>query len=175
MPLRATARWKRRKRRPAARRASGAVDASRERHAAGQPAGIRTSRANLRFMRAVIQSAYGNPADVLRVADIPDPVPGPREAVVRVRAASVHADVWHVVTGTPRVLRLMGAGRARPKNPVPGTDLAGTVESVGAEVTRFKPGDAVFGETIAGMQWNNGGAWAERCAVPADHLALVPD
>jgi NADPH:quinone reductase-like Zn-dependent oxidoreductase len=94
--------------------------------------------------------------------------------LVRVRAASVHADVWHVVTGWPYVLRLMGAGLRRPKNQVPGTDVAGVVEAVGASVTRFSPGDEVFGETMLGMQWRNGGAFAEYVAAPEDALALKP-
>lgn len=96
------------------------------------------------------------------------------EVLVRVRAASMHADVWHVVTGRPYVLRLMGAGLRRPKTLVPGTDLAGVVESVGANVTRFSPGDEVFGESHAGMQWRNGGAFAEYAAVPQEALALKP-
>lgn len=70
------------------------------------------------------------------------------EVLVRVRAASVHPDVWHVVQGIPRVLRILGAGLRRPKNRVPGIDMAGRVESVGAKVTRFRAGDEVFGEIV---------------------------
>ena len=125
-------------------------------------------------MRAVVQSGYGSPAG-LELVDLPTPVPGPDEVLVRVRAASVHPDVWHVVTGTPYVLRLMGSGVRRPRNPVPGTDLAGQVEAVGEAVTRFRPGDPVFGETIRGMQWVNGGAYAEFATVPESGLALRPD
>jgi NADPH:quinone reductase-like Zn-dependent oxidoreductase len=126
-------------------------------------------------MRAVLQSGYGAPADVLTIGDIPVPTPGPREVLVRVKAASVHPDVWHVVTGLPRVLRLMGAGLRAPKQPVPGTDMAGVVEAVGAEITRFKIGDAVFGETILGMQWVNGGAYAEYVTAHEDSLELKPE
>lgn len=122
-------------------------------------------------MRAVIQSGYGQPSEVLHLGDVDRPAFGDDEVLVRVRAASVHPDVWHVVTGTPRVLRLMGSGVRRPKDVVPGTDMAGQVEAVGASVTRFAPGDEVFGETIAGMQWRNGGAYAEY--VPASEDALV--
>tara|TARA_Y100000294_G_scaffold79889_1_gene75033 strand:+ start:2086 stop:2289 length:204 start_codon:yes stop_codon:yes gene_type:complete len=57
--------------------------------------------------------------------DIPKPVVADDEVLVRVRAASVHPDVWHVLTGLPYVLRMMGAGLHKPKNPVPGTDLPG--------------------------------------------------
>lgn len=125
-------------------------------------------------MRAVVQEGYGAPDEVLRVREIERPVIGDEQVLVRVRAASVHPDVWHVVTGRPYVLRLMGAGARRPKNPVPGTDVAGVVEAVGKSVTRFVPGDEVFGETMLGMQWRNGGAFAEYVAAPQDALALKP-
>jgi NADPH:quinone reductase-like Zn-dependent oxidoreductase len=125
-------------------------------------------------MRAVVQTGYGRPSEVLEVRELDLPSVGDDEVLVRVRAASVHPDVWHVVTGLPRVLRLMGSGVRRPKNVVPGTDMAGQVESVGAGVTRFRPGDEVFGETIRGMQWRNGGAYAEYVAVAEDALAAKP-
>jgi len=76
-------------------------------------------------MRAVVQDAYGEPDDVLRLDEVERPAPGAGEVLVRVRAASLHVDVWHVVTGWPHVLRLMGSGVRRPKRRVPGTDLAG--------------------------------------------------
>jgi len=94
--------------------------------------------------------------------------------LVRVHAASVHPDVWHVVSGRPHVLRLMGAGFFKPKNPIPGTDMAGVVEAVGQDVKQFQPGDEVFGETIGSMQWINGGAYAEYVAVAEERLALKP-
>jgi len=125
-------------------------------------------------MRAVVQAGYGDPADVLAVRAVPTPAVGDDEVRVRVRAASVHPDVWHVVTGLPWVLRLMGSGVRRPTPPIPGTDLAGEVESVGARVTRFRPGDEVFGETITGMQWRNGAAYAEYVTVAQDALAEKP-
>ena len=126
------------------------------------------------MMKAIIQDKYGSPDDVLQLREIDKPVVGDDEVLVRVRAASVHPDVWHVVTGRPYVLRLMGAGLLRPKNPVPGTDVAGHVESVGKNVTQFRPGDEVFGETLNGFQWANGGAFAEYVSVPQDALALKP-
>jgi NADPH:quinone reductase-like Zn-dependent oxidoreductase len=125
-------------------------------------------------MKAIVQDKYGSPDDVLQLREIAKPVVGDGEVLVRVRAASVHPDVWHVVTGRPYVLRLMGAGLLKPKNPVPGTDVAGEVESVGKDVTRFRPGDEVFGETHRGLQWRNGGAFAEYASVPQDVLALKP-
>lgn len=126
-------------------------------------------------MRAVVQHAYGEPSAVLEVQEIDPPAVGDDQVLVRVRAASVHPDVWHVVTGLPRVLRLMGSGVRRPTDVVPGTDMAGQVEAVGSQVTRFRPGDEVFGETIPpGMQWRNGGAYAKYVAVAEDALAPKP-
>ncbi|MFC4588806.1 NAD(P)-dependent alcohol dehydrogenase [Sphaerisporangium corydalis] len=124
-------------------------------------------------MKAVVQSSYGSP-DVLAVREIGRPAVKDDEVLVRVHAASVHPDVWHVVSGRPYVLRLMGAGLRGPKNPVPGTDMAGRVESAGRNVTRFRPGDEVFGETVRGNQWRNGGAFAEYVSVPEDALAPKP-
>jgi len=125
------------------------------------------------LVRAVVQDRYASP-ETLRVREVPTPVAGDGEVLVRVRAASVHPDVWHVVTGRPYVLRLMGAGLRRPKNRIPGTDVAGDVVAVGASVTRFRPGDEVFGETTMGHQWLNGGAFAEYVPVPQDALARKP-
>lgn len=125
-------------------------------------------------MKAVVQDRYG-PVDVLAVRDVAMPVIGEREVLVRVRAASLHPDVWHVVTGRPYILRLMGAGLRRPLNPIPGTDMAGVVEQVGPQAKRFRPGDLVFGETVAAMQWVHGGAFAEFVSVGEDLLALKPD
>ena len=125
-------------------------------------------------MKAIVQDRYGAPDDVLQLREIDRPGVGDDEVLVRVRAASVHADVWHVVTGRPYVLRLMGAGLQKPKNPVPGTDLAGVVESVGKDVTRFGPGDEVFGESHRRLQWVNGGAFAEYASAPQDALAIKP-
>jgi NADPH:quinone reductase-like Zn-dependent oxidoreductase len=125
-------------------------------------------------VKAVVQTGYGSPADVLRLVEVDEPVAGAGEVLVRVRAASVHVDVWHVVTGRPYVLRLMGSGLRRPAQPIPGTDLAGEVVSAGADATRFQPGDPVFGE-VSATQWRNGGAFAEYAAVPQEVLARKPD
>jgi NADPH:quinone reductase-like Zn-dependent oxidoreductase len=125
-------------------------------------------------MKAIVQERYGSPDD-LELREVDKPVVGDDEVLVRVRAASIHPDVWHVVSGRPYVLRLLGAGRSRPKNPIPGTDMAGIVESVGKSVTRFRPGDPVFGETIVKHQWHHGGAFAEYVSVRQDLLARKPD
>jgi NADPH:quinone reductase-like Zn-dependent oxidoreductase len=124
-------------------------------------------------MKAVVQERYGSP-DELVLRDVEPPGVADDEVLVRVRAASVHPDVWHVVTGRPTVLRLMGNGLRRPRHRVPGTDMAGVVETAGAGVTRFRPGDEVFGETLRGHQWRNGGAYAEYVAVREEVLARKP-
>ena len=126
-------------------------------------------------MKAIVQEEYGNADEVLQLRDVSTPVPGDDEVLVRVRAASVHPDVWHIVSGRPSVIRLMGVGFRKPKHPVPGTELAGTVEAVGGNVTQFVAGDDVFGESHGGMPWRNGGAFAEPTAVPQDARALKPD
>jgi NADPH:quinone reductase-like Zn-dependent oxidoreductase len=124
-------------------------------------------------MRAIVQSRYGRPADVLRLADVPRPAIAADEVLVRVHAAAVHADVWHSVSGLPYTFRLMTGWRA-PSGPVPGTDLAGVVEAVGSRVTCFTPGDQVFGATTRGFPVGNGGAFAELAAAPEQSLVLKP-
>src|SRR5262245_7989485 len=123
-------------------------------------------------MKAVVQTKYGPPEQVLELQDIEIPGIGNDEVLVRVRAASVHPDVWHVVTGFPYPLRLMGNGVRKPKRRVPGSDLSGVIEAVGSNVTRFNVGDDVFGE--CSLSWHNGGAFAEHAAVQADVLAAKP-
>jgi NADPH:quinone reductase-like Zn-dependent oxidoreductase len=119
-------------------------------------------------MRAVVQDAYG-PADVLRLRDVDRPAPADGEVLVRVHAAGLDRGVWHVMTGLPYLVRLVvpSMGPRRPKVPVRGMDLAGRVEAVGRDVTRWRPGDAVFG-------WTDTGSYAEYTTVPEDHLAPMP-
>jgi NADPH:quinone reductase-like Zn-dependent oxidoreductase len=76
--------------------------------------------------------------------------------------------------GMPYVLRFMGSGVRAPKHRVPGTDMAGVVESAGANVTRFRPADEVFGQSLLANLWRNGGAFAEYAAVPQSMLELKP-
>lgn len=95
-------------------------------------------------MKAIVQDVYGN-ADVLRLGDVPKPAPGSGEVLLKVRAAGVDQGVWHLMTGRPYLVRLFGYGLKKPKVPVRGREVAGVVESVGAGVTRFQPGDEVFG------------------------------
>jgi NADPH:quinone reductase-like Zn-dependent oxidoreductase len=119
-------------------------------------------------MRAVVQDTYG-PAEVLRLREIAKPVPADGEVLVRVRAAGLDRGVWHVMTGLPYLVRVVvpTMGLRRPKAPVRGMDLAGQVEAVGGRVTRFRPGDAVFG-------WTEGGSYAEYASVPEDQLVPMP-
>jgi NADPH:quinone reductase-like Zn-dependent oxidoreductase len=124
-------------------------------------------------MKAIVQERYGSP-DVLELRVVDEPTAGEDQVLVRVRAASIHADVWHVMRGQPYVLRIMGAGLGKPKDRVPGTDLAGHVESVGTNVTRFRPGDEVFGQSLAVNLWRNGGAFAEYAAVSEARFERKP-
>jgi NADPH:quinone reductase-like Zn-dependent oxidoreductase len=116
-------------------------------------------------MRAIVQDRYGD-LDVLKLRDIDRPVPKANEVLVRVHAAGLDRGVWHVMTGLPYMIRLVGFGVRRPRVRVRGMDLAGRVEAVGEQVTRFRPGDAVFG-------WADG-SYAEYASVPEDHLAPMP-
>jgi len=116
-------------------------------------------------MKAIVQDAYGS-TDVLELRDIDTPAIADDEVLVRVHAAGVDRGVWHVMTGLPYPIRLAGYGLRAPKNPVPGSDLAGVVESVGKDVTRFQPGDEVFGI--------GKGSFAEFARAPENKLAPKP-
>lgn len=116
------------------------------------------------MMKAIVRSVYG-PPDVLELADVEVPVPKDGEVLVRVRAACVNPLDWHEVVGTPYLVRIQGGVR-RPKRAIPGTDVAGRVEAVGRGVTRFKPGDEVFGM--------GSGTFAEYVAVREDQVAIKP-
>ena len=97
-------------------------------------------------MQAIVQDAYGtSPETVLRLTEIALPTIGDDEVLVKVSAASVDKGTWHVMTGLPYAMRLAGFGVRAPKAPNPGRSLAGTVESVGPNVTVFIPGDQVYG------------------------------
>lgn len=119
-------------------------------------------------MKAIVYKEYGSP-DVLRLEEMAKPAPGEGELLIKVRAASVNPQDWHLMRADPFLVRLM-AGLLKPKNPKLGSDMAGQVEALGANVSRFKPGDEVFGD-ISGSGF---GAFAEyTCAREAD-LALKP-
>jgi NADPH:quinone reductase-like Zn-dependent oxidoreductase len=116
-------------------------------------------------MRAIVQDTYGS-YDVLRLAETATPVPAENEVLVRVHAAALDRGTWHMMTGRPYLLRVLGFGFRRPKNRVAGLDVAGTVAAVGAAVTRFSSGDDVYG--IAR------GSFAEYAAAREDKLATKP-
>ncbi len=81
----------------------------------------------------------------LKFQDIEKPTPADDQLLVKVRAASVNPLDWHFVEGTPKIMRMMGVGLRKPKDTQLGVDFAGTVEAIGKNVTKFKPGDEVFG------------------------------
>ncbi len=116
-------------------------------------------------MKAIVQDKFG-PADGLELRDIETPEIGATEVLVRVHAAGVDRGVWHVMTGLPYPIRLAGYGFRAPKYGVPGTDLAGVVTAVGTDVTRFAPGDEVFGTGI--------GTYAEFARAREDQLVAKP-
>jgi NADPH:quinone reductase-like Zn-dependent oxidoreductase len=116
-------------------------------------------------MRAIVQDSYGS-AEVLRLAEIERPDIAPNEVMLQVRAAGVDRGTWHLMMGQPYLMRILGFGFRRPKNPVPGRDVAGTVVAVGSAVTRFQPGDEVFGISQ--------GSFAEYAAAREDKLAHKP-
>jgi NADPH:quinone reductase-like Zn-dependent oxidoreductase len=95
-------------------------------------------------MKAMVRDTYGSP-DLLELRDIDIPEIADDEVLIHVHAAGVGRDVWHVMRGLPYPIRLAGYGFRAPKNPVIGSDVAGVVEAVGKSVSRFKPGDEVFG------------------------------
>jgi NADPH:quinone reductase-like Zn-dependent oxidoreductase len=117
------------------------------------------------MMNAISQDRYGDP-DVLEFTNVPEPIIGEDEVLVRVRAAGVGAAAWHLMTGLPYLVRISGYGLTRPKYRIPGTDVAGLVEATGRRVTRFKPGDEVFGECV--------GAYAEFACAREDLLVSKP-
>jgi NADPH:quinone reductase-like Zn-dependent oxidoreductase len=118
-------------------------------------------------MKAIVHDRYGGP-EVLEFRDIDQPTPTDNQVLVQVQAAGIHRGDWHIMTGLPYMIRLAvpTLGLRRPKTPVLGMDVAGTVEAVGTQVTRFQPGDAVFG-------WCDG-AFAEYACAAEDHFAAKP-
>ena len=116
-------------------------------------------------MLAVVQDRYGS-VDVLRLADIARPEITDIEVLVRVHAAGLDRGTWHVMTGQPYLGRL-AFGVRRPRNPVPGLDVAGIVVAVGSAVTRFSVGDEVFGF--------GKGSFAEYAVAREEKLARKPE
>lgn len=116
-------------------------------------------------MRAVVQDRYGS-LDVLTSAIIDRPDPGKHDVLLRVHAAGLDRGTWHLMTGKPYLMRVLGFGLRRPKNRVPGLDVAGTVVALGPAVTRFSVGDQVYGVAR--------GSYAESAVAHEDKLAVKP-
>ncbi len=116
-------------------------------------------------MKAIVYCDYG--LANLKLEEIAKPVPNDDQVLVKVRAASVNPYDWHFIEGTPYIMRFFGVGLRKPKDTRLGVDYAGTVETVGKNVTQFKPGDDVFG--------GRGGAFAEYvCPRAARAIAVKP-
>jgi len=96
-------------------------------------------------MKAIVCTKYG-PPDVLQLEEVEKPAPQDDEVLIKTHAASLNAYDWHLLTADFFVVRLAGGGLLRPKNKIPGADIAGRVETVGRNVTQFQPGDDVFGD-----------------------------
>jgi NADPH:quinone reductase-like Zn-dependent oxidoreductase len=116
-------------------------------------------------MKAIVRDTYGS-ADVLQLRSIDKPLVEDDDVLVQVHAAGVDQGVWHIMAGLPYLIRLAGYGLRTPKTAVLGYDLAGRVEAVGANVTRFEPGDEVFG--------TGRGSFAEYACARAGRLAAKP-
>jgi NADPH:quinone reductase-like Zn-dependent oxidoreductase len=116
-------------------------------------------------MKAIVQDQYGS-ADVLQLREIDKPKIGLDDVLIRVHAAGVHIGDWHLMSGEPYLMRIIGFGFRGPKARVRGMDVAGVVEAVGQNVTRFQAGDQVFGTCD--------GSFAEYALAREDMLALKP-
>src|SRR4051812_33161836 len=100
-------------------------------------------------MKAVVRERYG-PPDVLELKDVEKPTLDDDSLLVRVRAASLNAYDWHMLRGSPYLVRMM-SGLRKPRSSAMGVDVAGEIEAVGKNVTRFQPGDAVFGSRTGSL------------------------
>jgi len=117
-------------------------------------------------MKAMVQSEYGSASQVLRLADVPVPQAGGDEVLVRVHSTSVNAMEWHLMNGKPYIFRAVFG--FKPKSPTLGADISGTVVAVGEDVSRFEPGDPVFGEI-------GSGAYAQFAKATERHLVPKPE
>ncbi len=118
------------------------------------------------LMQAIVQTGYGTD-EVLQLEQVARPQIAANEVLVEVKAAGLDRGTWHMMAGRPYLMRVIGFGFRRPKNPVPGIDVSGVVAAVGSSVTRFRIGDGVFG--IAR------GSYAQYAAAVEDKMALKPE
>ncbi|MBN1202814.1 MAG: NAD(P)-dependent alcohol dehydrogenase [Anaerolineae bacterium] len=116
-------------------------------------------------MKAIVYTQYGSP-DVLQLTEVEKPTPKADEVLIKVHAAAANPADWHLIRGKPFFVRFE-AGFPKPKNTIPGLDIAGRVEAVGSGVTQFQPGDEVFGSLGAG-------GFAEYASVPENGIVLKP-
>lgn len=120
------------------------------------------------MMKAIMLREYGAP-DLLEVASVEKPQPGPDEVLIKIEAAALNAGDWHLMRGEPFPVRFM-LGLFKPRPQILGGDVAGRVEAVGKNVKKFMPGDKVFGDLS-----NYGfGAYAEYVSVPQDAVIMKP-
>ena len=136
------------------------MQSARELNGSSQPDEVDTKQ-----MRAIVQDEYGS-ADVLELRTVDRPEVAENEVLIEVHAAGVDRGVWHLMTGLPYLVRLAGFGVTKPKNPVLGLDVAGRVVAIGGDVTRFRPGDEVFGI--------GKGSYAHYVAADENKLAKKP-
>jgi NADPH:quinone reductase-like Zn-dependent oxidoreductase len=119
------------------------------------------------MMQAIVQDRYGDaPEEVLHLEEVPQPVPGDKDVLVRVHAASVDRGTWHIMAGRPLLIRVLGFGFRRPRAPNPGRSFAGVIEQVGAGVSGLALGDEVYGTAD--------GSFAEYLVAPAGRVARQP-
>lgn len=119
-------------------------------------------------MKAIVQRRYGAANEVLELEDVARPEVGKDDVLLRVCAAGINHGDLMIMHGRPLVLRAAGFGTLKPKHAIPGQDVAGWVEAVGANVKEFEPGDAVFGEI-------RGGAFAEYACAPSHLIVPKPE
>ena len=120
-------------------------------------------------MKAIVYHTYGSP-DVLKLAEVPKPVPSDDGVLIKVHAASLNAADWRLMRADPFLVRLQPGWLFKPKDTILGVDIAGRVEAVGRNATQFQPGDEVYGDlSLCGH-----GGFAEYVAVPENAVALKP-
>ena len=126
-----------------------------------------------KIMKAIVYTKYGSP-DVLSLEEVEKPTPKDDEVLIKIRAASINSWDWDLLRGTPFMARLVGGGLFKPKNPILGTDIAGRVEAVGRNVTKFSPGDEVFGEMSRHLLSLGWGGFAEYACAHENSMMLKP-
>ena len=120
-------------------------------------------------MKAIVYESYGSP-DVLHLSEVEKPVLGPDQVLVKICASSINSRDWRMMRADPFIIRFMVGGLFKPKNPILGVDVAGTVEALGSQVTQFRAGDEVFGC----VSLKSGGTFAEYTCAGVNEIVLKP-